>query len=255
MAQRRSPMWPNGCNIVDTFLSCVAKIETPEALRALMHDIASELGFRHFALISHADLRISRAGMVDIREYPQAVADRIIDRGEFRRDPIMRACLFADSAFMWSDVAQIIAIDKRDRAILECGMRNGLSQGVTIPSFKLGHLLGSCTFAGQLPETHVRRILGIAQMIGVFAFQRARRLAGDLPVPAPSTRLNPRPRECVVLAGRGLSNKEIARALALAPRTVDGYLADARKLFSADDRTELVAAALLAGEIELHELR
>jgi LuxR family quorum-sensing system transcriptional regulator CciR len=58
----------------------------------------------------------------------------------------------------------------------------------------------------------------------------------------------------VVLAGRGLSNKEIARSLSLTPRTVDGYLTEARQLFDAHDRTELVVSAVFAGEIDLHEL-
>jgi LuxR family quorum-sensing system transcriptional regulator CciR len=78
---------------------------------------------------------------------------------------------------------------------------------------------------------------------------------GERPAPADSPRLHPRPRDCVVLAGRGYSNKEIARALALTPRTVDGYLTQARRLFGAHDRTELVVSAVLAGEVGLHELK
>lgn len=37
--------------------------------------------------------------------------------------------------------------------------------------------------------------------------------------------------------------------------TVDGYLTEARRLFDAHDRTELVISAVLAGEIGLDELR
>jgi len=59
----------------------------------------------------------------------------------------------------------------------------------------------------------------------------------------------------VILAGRGYSNKQIARALALTPRTVDGYLTEARRLFDAHDRAELVVSAVLAGEVGLDELR
>lgn len=57
-----------------------------------------------------------------------------------------------------------------------------------------------------------------------------------------------------MLAGQGLANKEIARALSLTPRTVDGYLTEARRLFDAHDRTELVVGAVLAGEVGVHEL-
>ncbi|WP_237230026.1 hypothetical protein [Sphingobium sp. TKS] len=41
----------------------------------------------------------------------------------------------------------------------------------------------------------------------------------------------------------------------LTPRTIDGYLTEARRLFSARDRTELVVSAVLAGEVGIDELR
>src|SRR3546814_552033 len=94
-----------------------------------------------------------------------------------------------------------------------------------------------------------------AQMIGIFAFQTARRLTGKVATPVKQPRLHPRPRDCVVLAGRGCSNKQIARMLGITPRTVDGYLTEARRLFDAHDRTELVISAVLAGEVGLHELK
>src|SRR3546814_19186975 len=76
-------------------------------------------------------------------------------------------------------------------------------------------------------------------MVGIFAFQAALNLCSrGRPLPAAPPRLHPRPRDCVVLAGRGYSNKQIARALALTPRTVDGYLTDARRLFEAPDRSD-----------------
>lgn len=93
-------------------------------------------------------------------------------------------------------------------------------------------------------------------MIGIFAFQAARRLIdGKDGSYRPLARLHPRPRDCIVLVGCGYTNKEIARALGLAPKTVDGYLSEARRLFNAHDRTELVVSAVLAGEIGLDELR
>jgi LuxR family quorum-sensing system transcriptional regulator CciR len=93
-------------------------------------------------------------------------------------------------------------------------------------------------------------------MIGIFAFQAARKLlSGAPPIVSTRPRLHPRPRDCVILVGRGYSNKRIARSLSLTPRTVDGYLTEARRLFEAHDRTELVVSAVLAGEIGLDELR
>ncbi|MDT9598608.1 LuxR family transcriptional regulator [Sphingosinicella rhizophila] len=253
-------MATHGCSdraikIAGQFIGALSSVQSEAALRRLMGDVTRDMNFRHFALITHEDLRLRLPGQVDIRDYPEGIADRIIGQGEFRRDPVMRGCAFADSAFIWSDLHRLIVLNRRDLKSLQFGLQEGLDEGVTVPCYKLGQCLGSCTFAGRRKPFPAERALGVAQMIGIFAFQRARQLVGGDQTPAPPPRLNPRPRDCIVLAGRGLTNKQIARSLGLAPRTVDGYLTDARRLFGVTDRMELVTAAIFAGEIGLHEIR
>jgi LuxR family quorum-sensing system transcriptional regulator CciR len=218
---------------------------TQEELAGLIEAVTREMKFRHYALIHHADLCEAPPGMVDLKDYPDAITEQLIGQHRYRRDPVIRGCIFADSAFLWSDLPKIIRLDRHDRASFELGAREGLNEGITVPYVRLGDLMGSCTFAGTRDPDLAQKLLGAAQMVGIFAFQSAARLAGgDRRVPAAQIRLHPRPRDCVVLAGRGYSNKEIARALALAPRTVDGYLTEARRLFRAHDRTELVVSAV-----------
>jgi DNA-binding CsgD family transcriptional regulator len=57
-----------------------------------------------------------------------------------------------------------------------------------------------------------------------------------------SDQLSPREREVLELAGGGLSSKEIARRLAISPRTVDAHIASAIATLGARNRLE---AALL----------
>lgn len=220
-----------------------------------MEAVTRDLGFRYFALIHHDDLSVPRVGRVDIKQYPPAIIEALYADGRFRRDPVFRASLRAGMAFLWSDLGTLVRLNRLDRAALARGAREGLNEGITIPFVRLGDCLGSCTFAGMERPEQAAVVLGAAQLIGVFAFQAALRVSGSTPVPAPPPRLHPRPRDCVVLAGQGQSNKQIARSLALTPRTVDGYLTEARRLFDAHDRASLVAGALLAGEVDLHELR
>lgn len=239
----------------DNIVRTLRKLGTQGELATLSEAIARDMGFRHYALVHHDDLRQPRPDRVDIKDYPSAVAERLIAQRRYRRDPVIRGCIFAEGAFVWSDLDQIIRLDRRDRDSFQIGAREGLNEGITVPYVRLGDCMGSVTFAGMKHPESVHRYLGIAQMIGIFAFQAARRLIGHSPAISDAPRLHPRPRDCVMLAGRGLSNKEIARVLALTPRTVDGYLTEARRLFEAHDRTELVVSAVLAGEVGLHELR
>lgn len=239
----------------DAVLRALAKAGDRSGLAALMDGITHELGFRHYALIHHDDLRQDPIHRVKLLNYPAAIEDRIIGQAAWRRDPVIRGCIFAARAFRWSELPDIIQLDRRDQECLLVGLRSGLNEGITVPYVLFGECTGSCTFAGLRAPRRAARSLGIAQMVGIFAFQAARRiLTASATAPASRPRLHPRVRDCVVLAGRGFSNKEIARALALTPRTVDGYMTEARQLFNAHDRTELVIGAMLAGEVGLDEL-
>ncbi|WP_232494847.1 LuxR family transcriptional regulator [Novosphingobium kaempferiae] len=242
-------------NLTGELLRAFRECRTRDDIFNQMEALALEIGCKFFALIHHDDLRMPTAPRVDIKRYPEAISSRLIGQCHYRRDPVIRSCLFADGAFLWSDISRYITISRHDRRCFEEGRREGLNEGITAPSLMLGHCAGSCTFAGMREPDRANRYLGMVQMLGIFAFQAARRVIGYAPEPASPTRLHPRPRDCIVLAGRGLSNKEIARALSLTPRTVDGYLTEARRLFGVHDRTELVVSAVLAGEIGLEELR
>jgi len=241
--------------LTSTVVEALRTTATHDELARLMASVTREMKFRYYALIHHDDLRAPRPDLVDLKDYPPAIADRLFGQHRYRRDPVIRGCIFADGAFLWSDLSRFIRLDRHDRASFEMGAAEGLNEGITVPYVRLGDRMGSCTFAGtQLPE-HAHQFLGAAQMIGIFAFQAAcRMVSGARSMASTSLKLHPRPRDCVVLAGCGYSNKEIARALALTPRTVDGYLTEARRLFDAHDRTELVVGAVLAGEVGLHEL-
>src|SRR3546814_12967914 len=94
----------------------------------------AELGFRHYALIHHADLRASPSGRVDIKDYPTAVTARIIGEGQYRRDPVIRACAFAKGAFLWSDLGRIISLDRLALRCLVLVEAEGLNEVITVRS-------------------------------------------------------------------------------------------------------------------------
>lgn len=251
-----SSQTPFGLALTSVVVDALRSAATRDELVALMEAVTREMQFRHYALIHHDDLRGQDAGLVDIRDYPAAISERLIGEHRYRRDPVIRGCIFADGAFLWSDLPKFIRFDRQDRTSFELGASEGLNEGITVPYVRLGDRIGSCTFAGTNAPEQAYRFLGAAQMIGIFAFQTANNLvSGARAVRSSALKLHPRPRDCVVLAGRGYTNKQIARALSLTPRTVDGYMTEARRLFAAHDRAELVVSAVLAGEIGLHELR
>jgi LuxR family quorum-sensing system transcriptional regulator CciR len=237
-------------------LRVLCETQTVSQLASHMDALTHELGFKHFALIHHDDLRGTPTHRVKLLRYPSDACERIIEQNTWRRDPIIRACTFARRAFLWSELPDFVEIDRRDLECFEAGARVGLNEGITVPCVEFGECMGSCTFAGTRAPKRAAKGLGMAQLIGVFAFEAARRIFVGQPVrSARKVSLHPRPRDCVILTGQGFTDKEIARELGLAPRTVDGYLTEARKVLGGGRRSQLVIRAVLAGEVGLHELK
>lgn len=243
-------------SLVNDLINRLKNVEDAREIASVLEAIARDMGFRHYALIHHDDLRVARPDRIDLKDYPAVITERLFGQFRFRGDPVFRGCLYAGRAFAWSDLGSIMKLDAQDRASFEFGLREGLNEGITVPRITIGECMASCTFAGMRCPELVDRYVGVAELIGAFAFNAARRLLGQAnPKPAPRLHLQPRARDCVVLAGRGCSNKEIARELGITPRTVDGYMTLARELFDVHDRTELVISAILAGQVGLDEVK
>jgi DNA-binding CsgD family transcriptional regulator len=61
------------------------------------------------------------------------------------------------------------------------------------------------------------------------------------------TRLTKREIQVLLLVAKGWSTKEIARALEITPRTVEGHVEHARLKSGSHNRAQLVAQALVGG--------
>lgn len=190
------------------FISAVRSSPDIAHLTGLLEAVTREMGFRHFALIHHARSSALTDRLVDIRRYPASITERIIGQQDYRRDPVTRACSYTEGAFLWSELDRLILLDRGDHSRLQQGRVEGLNEGITVPCSILGQPMGSCTFAGTAHLGQAECWLGPAQLIGVFAFQAARRLLADAP-PEAARRLHPRPRDCVLLAGRGLAPPQL----------------------------------------------
>lgn len=188
---RKAPSLGSCVALVDALLHELAGTITRSDLASLMEALARDLGFRHYALVHHDDLRQEPPGRVNLKNYPPAVTDRIVGQGMWRRDPVMRGCIFADGAFLWSDLPRFINIDRRDREMLAFGANEGLNEGITVPCPMLGQCLGSCTFAGLHEPDRAGHLVGLVQVLSIFAFQAAKRIVGAQPLPARCPQLHP----------------------------------------------------------------
>lgn len=65
--------------------------------------------------------------------------------------------------------------------------------------------------------------------------------------------LTARERDCLILTGRGHSEKEVALALDISPNTVRVHIEKAKRKLGASNKSHALILALLAGEMELSD--
>lgn len=225
-----------------------------ETLIGGLHDVSIDLGFDFFALIHHVDLRQPRPGVIHFDNYPAVWSEHFIRNELYVDDPVLHASTRAAIGFAWAAVPDMVRLTARRRRILESAAREGIGPGFTVPSNVPGERHASCSFAVRLGRELPERSLMLAQLVGLFAFDAARRIVLGTERATGPPRLSPKQRDCVVLAGQGKSDSVIAQLLGLSENTVTNYLAAARDRYGVASRTQLVTAALADGEIGFSEV-
>ena len=235
---------------VDAFVRDVSEVREAADLAQLLAEISREMGFSFFALTHHIDLRRAPGPAIRLANYPSDWVDYFDDQKLGPSDPVHRASHLTSVGFPWSRLSSLIDLTPRDHEVLERAGRLGIGDGFTIPAHVPGESNGSCSFATHAGARLSDQHLPLAQLVGAFAFEAARRIwrvrDGGL---APPPRLTDRQRDCVVWAARGKSDWEIARILGLSHETVIQYLKRARERYGVSKRTLLAVHALFDGTI------
>jgi DNA-binding CsgD family transcriptional regulator len=246
--------------LAQEFVDELRNLSDLAAVERKLESAARLLGFRHYAMIDHDDHRQLGPGRIFMQNYPGGYSEQYV-AGRFHRiDPVVHACHIAAWSFCWAEIGKFLHLTSGHRAFLERGAREGVSDGITVPFHVFGERGGSCNFSGPLDPDKVRSLLWIVQSIGIFAYQAARRIAraGNgralEPREVRSVKLTPRERECVILAGQGKTNKQIARDIGLYPSTVKFYLQRVNERYDVESRTQAAFFAALDGEIGVHEV-
>jgi LuxR family quorum-sensing system transcriptional regulator CciR len=232
---------------VDAFVRDVRDLRTEEALAGALAEIASELGFRYFALTHHVDVRAS-SGAIRLHNYPAGWADWFEEQSLGASDPVHRASNRTSVGFAWSALSDMIALSARDLKILALARSEGIGEGFTVPAHVPGEAHGSCSFACGSGDRFAGEHLPLLQLVGAFAFEAARRMR-RIKIDGPPVALTDRQRECVIWAARGKSDWEIARILGISEDTVGEHLRHARERYGVGKRTLVAVHALFDGTI------
>ena len=239
----------------DSFLRHLAGIDTEGELADALADVTREMGFSCFALSHHGDIRRAAQPAIRLHNYPEDWADYYDDHRLGVSDPVFRASQLTSVGFAWSELPNMIELTPGDHAILSRAEARGISNGFTVPAHVPGEAHGSCSFAGSTRDPVPDDELPLAQLVGAFAFEAARRLwRMRQPADAPLPRLTERQRECILWVARGKSDWEISRILGIQHETVVRHIKQARERYGVGKRTMLAVQALFEGSISFADV-
>src|SRR3546814_44194 len=115
-------------------------------------------------------------------------------------------------------------------------------------------ICGSCSFANVADIPVDEATLPLAQLVGIFAFERARSYSGIRAFEKSQPRLTDRQRDCLLWVGRGKSAWETGRILGITADTFYRHLTNARERYDVPKRTMLLVRALFDGTLSFSDI-
>ncbi|MGH6616433.1 LuxR family transcriptional regulator [Sphingomonas sp.] len=256
MRRRPKPVCLMGmCNALARFIEFVAGANSPADLADILSEITAGMGYDYFALTHHVDLQAAPGSTIRVHNYPARWVEYFDRNGLAAADPIHRASQQTAVAFAWQDVPEMISLTPQDRCILALAVDHGIGGGCTIPAHVPGEVTGSCSFATATGQTLPPGNLALAQLVGGFAFEGARRIwRVRTPGRNERPRLTDRQRDCLIWAARGKSDWEISRILEISEETVAQHIKQACERYGVQKRTSLMIHALFDGTISFADI-
>lgn len=249
---------------VQAFIDLSRRATSPAELHALMQGISREMGFDHFALVHHVDLRpfgtldghLLTTEFVALSDYPQYWVDQYVSDEIVNFDPILLASQRTNVGFGWDQIHELIDITPMHLKTIERARHAGIDDGFTVPANVPGEINGSCNFAVGPKRAAPRINFPMAQLVGSFAFQAARSMVVRSRglTARPPVKLTDRQLECIVLVARGKTDWEIGTILGISEQTVKQHIADARSRYDVPKRMQVVLRALFDGAVPLSEM-
>ena len=238
----------------ESFLRDVIATTTESELADALAIVTREMGFTYFALTHHVDIRRAPQPAIRLHNYPDDWVQYYDDNSLGVSDPVHRASHVTSVGFAWSEIPNMIGLTPRDREILSRGEARGIGDGFTIPANVPGETYGSCSFANPGGKAIDEDSLPVAQLVGAFGFEAARRLWRMRWSAQSPPRLTERQRECILWVARGKSDWEISRILGIQHETIVRHLKQARERYGVAKRTMLAVHALFDGSISFTDV-
>lgn len=250
---------------VQKIVETITSANSPALLALTLREVTQDIGFDFFAIIQHVDLSGAERSLapmnvgtvVALSNYPEQWSRTYVNESLVFCDPVVLACRRTTKSFRWDDLDRLVPGKATADFLARARSVAGIDAGFTIPCLFPNEPAGSANFATRSGTPFPESSLQMAESIGQAAFRTARRLvlkARQAKQTAPALRLTNRQLQCTVLAGRGLTESEIALRLGIGTETVKCHLRDARAAYDVAKTVQLIVILLAHGHISVRDL-
>lgn len=239
-------------DLVQEFADKIAECPSLAALEATIDAAIDELGFRHYALISHVDFE--RETGVAISNYPPSWIEAVIAHRYYLDDPAIMLSERRVAPFLWSDMPTLMPLSDRQKSILADARSHGLAEGLTTPVKARGEASASVNLAAKGAGLSHRSVIPAAHYLSTCGFEAARRLSKGAAQPRQAVSLTGRQTDVISLLAQGKTEWEIATILGIAQSTVHSHIEDAKARYNVSSRTQLAIFALFDGHITFRDV-
>lgn len=239
-------------DLVQDFADKIADSPSLTALESTVDAAINELGFRHYALISHVNFE--QESGVAISNYPPSWLEEVIAQRYYLDDPVMMLSEQRIAPFLWSDMPNLMALSDRQKTILADARRRGLAEGFTTPVKAHGEVAASVNLAAKGAGITHRSVMPAAHYLSTCGFEAARRLSKGAARPRQVVALTSRQVDVIALLAQGKTEWEIATILGIGQSTVHSHISEAKTRYSVTTRTQLAIFAIFDGHISFRDV-
>lgn len=242
--------------MMQRLLRMIEQSTSIDELTEALTEATLQMGFHNFALTHHVDLTSAQPSAVRLHNYPEQWVEHYDRNALVFRDPVHRASHVTSVGFAWARLPDMVALTAADERMLAMGREQGIGEGFTVPAHVPGEARGSVSFVVRTGASFPQDLLPVAQLIGNFGFEAARRLctARGHRDGARQPQLTDRQRDCVLWAAQGKSDPEIAIILAISRETVTEHVSQACERYGVSKRTSLIIRTLFDGTVTFTEV-
>src|SRR5690242_823865 len=234
-AQREAPR--DAFGVVDE----LERLSSVDDVARAFQEAVARYGIEHFIATGLSANGRAFEELVIASRWPSEFFMLYVENDYARCDPLIRRSIQSDMPFEWQAESYWADDNPRVVELMRRAAEFGLTHGYLVPIHGPKGYEGCVSMTARRLDLSTRAKSAV-HLMALYAFDRMRRLRGNLP--DRKVVLTAREREILSWVAAGKSAAQISQALKISKRTVDEHSQTAARKLGAANRTQAVAIAM-----------